>query len=185
MIIVGYQGIGKSTLAKKHPRVIDLESSNFFVNGERPDTWPQIYANIAKHLSDQGYIVCVSSHQVVRDALLLYKQEVVCIYPSASLKDEWIQKLKERYNDTKEMKDYKAWKNAEEGYEDQVDSIRNGELPRCPITDMDYDLDSIIFAMRSGLSSRRAKYIDSLTADMMYHFFEYGELLKSSSSSLF
>ena len=182
MIIVGYQGIGKSSLAKQHPRVIDFESSNFFVDGERPETWPQIYANIAKHLSDQGYIVCISSHQVVRDALLPYRDDVVCIYPAKDLKTEWIQKLKERYNETKEMKDYKAWKNAEEGYEEQVESIWSGDLPRYTISNMDYGLDEIIFSIRAGLSSDRKKYIDSLTKDMMYHVLEYGELIKSSNS---
>jgi ABC-type phosphate/phosphonate transport system ATPase subunit len=39
IIIVGYQGIGKSTLAYHNKRVIDLESSNFFVNGERSKDW--------------------------------------------------------------------------------------------------------------------------------------------------
>lgn len=31
MIIIGYQGIGKSSVANKHIEYIDLESSNFFL----------------------------------------------------------------------------------------------------------------------------------------------------------
>ena len=38
MIIIGYQGIGKSTLAG-HNSVIDLESGNFWNDGKRIDDW--------------------------------------------------------------------------------------------------------------------------------------------------
>ena len=31
-VVVGYQGVGKSALAFHHIQVIDLESSNFFVD---------------------------------------------------------------------------------------------------------------------------------------------------------
>ena len=34
MIIIGYQGVGKSTLANKDDKFIDLESSSFWVKGE-------------------------------------------------------------------------------------------------------------------------------------------------------
>lgn len=37
MIVIGYQGIGKSTLANKDLRFIDLESGNFWVDGKRAD----------------------------------------------------------------------------------------------------------------------------------------------------
>lgn len=37
MIIIGYQGIGKSTLAKNSLKYIDLESGNFWINGERDE----------------------------------------------------------------------------------------------------------------------------------------------------
>ena len=39
MIIVGYQGIGKSSISNPDTRCIDLESGNFFVDGKRPDDW--------------------------------------------------------------------------------------------------------------------------------------------------
>ena len=68
-VVVGYQGIGKSTLAFHNNRVIDLESSNFFVDGERPANWHIIYCKIARALCKQGYIVCVSSHKEVREEL--------------------------------------------------------------------------------------------------------------------
>ena len=66
MIVIGYQGIGKSSLAGKN-NCIDLESGNFWVDGKRSDDWYKIYCNIALHLHRQGFTVFTSSHQVVRD----------------------------------------------------------------------------------------------------------------------
>lgn len=56
MIFIGYQGIGKSTLAG-YNRYIDLESGNFWINGKRDENWYIPYCNIAEHLSEQGYRV--------------------------------------------------------------------------------------------------------------------------------
>ena len=102
-IIVGYQGIGKSTLAKQGKGYIDLESGNFWVNGKRADDWYIPYCNIAMHLAEQGYTVFTSSHQVVRDQLVSIKTDNVDLFvcvPSLHLKDEWIKKLEDRYNET-------------------------------------------------------------------------------------
>lgn len=52
-IVVGYQGIGKSTLANSgNGKYIDLESSNFFVDNNRASNWATIYANIAESLAN-------------------------------------------------------------------------------------------------------------------------------------
>lgn len=109
MIIVGYQGIGKSTLAGKDG-FIDLESGNFWVDGIRPENWYKMYVKIAVHLSQQGYTVFTASHKVVRDELKRYNEKVVVCYPSLKLKEEWIKKLEERYNYTQLEKDFKVWK---------------------------------------------------------------------------
>ena len=53
MIISGYQGIGKSTLAKNSNKYIDLESGNFWIDGERQENWYKIYCKIAAHLSNK------------------------------------------------------------------------------------------------------------------------------------
>jgi ABC-type cobalamin/Fe3+-siderophores transport system ATPase subunit len=84
MIVVGYQGIGKSSMAKNNADVIDLESGNFWVDGKRIDDWYKIYANIAKHLSDQGKIVFTSSHKVFRDYLNEKGIEFTVVFPSQS-----------------------------------------------------------------------------------------------------
>ena len=125
MVIVGYQGIGKSTLAKNGSGYIDLESGNFWVDGKRSDDWYIPYCNIALHLAQQGYIVFTSSHQVVRDYLVEHKGDVkvgLC-FPTHTLKGQWIKKLEDRYNNTKLDKDYKAWKNAVDRYEDNTTEL--------------------------------------------------------------
>lgn len=138
MIIVGYQGIGKSTLSKECVKCIDLESSNFWVNGERAENWAEIYANIAVDLSNQGYTVFVSSHKEVRDALK-YRDDVFAIVPSMKLKDEWIKKLRNRYEASGKTKDYKAWKNAEDRYCDNIREIRD-DIDTYTIQTMEYNL---------------------------------------------
>ena len=43
MIVIGYQGIGKSTYSNKDITCIDLESGNFWVDGVRLDDWYKVY----------------------------------------------------------------------------------------------------------------------------------------------
>lgn len=139
MIIIGYQGIGKSTLAGKHD-CIDLESSNFWVNGQRDENWYIPYCNIAEHLSSQGYVVFTSSHEVVRNQLKNSKENVYIIHPSINLKDRWIKKLSDRYNQTKLEKDFKALMNAKDRYEENISELMNSGIKCCEIDSMDYDL---------------------------------------------
>lgn len=114
MIVIGYQGIGKSTLARKNLRYVDLESSYFrfsgldncrvhsnnekkenLVNGildlvaefEKENLY-EVYCNVAENLSRQGYTVFVSSHQPVRERLLKSEEYVIVCVPSLDLKDD-------------------------------------------------------------------------------------------------
>lgn len=147
IIIIGYQGIGKSTLANRDERYIDLESSNFFVDGKRPDNWHIVYCNIALSLARQGYCVFVSSHKAVRDYLSSIPDVpiIAIVHPSLALKDEWIVKLKERYDRTGLQKDFKAWKNAESDYESNITELISEEgFYDIEITSMDYDLHSLM-----------------------------------------
>ena len=145
MIIVGYQGIGKSTAAGSKHNCIDLESGNFWHNGIRPDNWYVFYCQIANHLSEQGYTVFVSSHEVVRNRLRKYsKEQIYIICPSVELKEEWIYKLKKRFESTKLEKDYKAWMNAEDRYVENINELKNSGIKCIEISDMDYDLLEII-----------------------------------------
>lgn len=146
MIIIGYQGIGKSTLAGRD-KCIDLESSNFWIDGKRAEDWYIPYCKIANHLSEQGYTVFVSSHAVVREELKKYQEKVIVICPCPDLKDEWIKKLEDRYLYTKLDKDYKAWKNAEDRYLENIEELTDGSFNWVYINRMTYNLAKIIAAM--------------------------------------
>ena len=148
MVIVEYQGIGKSTLAIKSKQYIDLESSSFWYTDEggnslRWPNWYDIYCNIAEHLSQQGYDVFVSSHEPVRKRLQHSNELVVAVCPAIELSKEWIDKLHKRYLDTELEKDFKSWQNAVCRYSENIEEI----LIDCKtiiIHDMNYNLEELI-----------------------------------------
>ena len=143
MIISGYQGIGKSTVAGKN-NCIDLESGSFVVDGVRSDDWYKAYCQVANHLSSQGYVVLVSSHKVVIRELEKSKEKVCVIFPGRALKELWVSRLKERYDKTGLEKDFKAFANAEKKYDESIIELMNCNLQRYEITDMNYDLEKIV-----------------------------------------
>lgn len=147
MIIIGYPGIGKSTLAGKD-NCIDLESSNFIVNGDKIKNWDDIYVNVAKDLSKQGFTVFVSSHGLVTNKLLNCKDaKVVTIFPSLNLKDEWVEKLRKRCNQTKLEKDVRAYVRARTFYDDDIKNLMQLDksgIQSAEIYDMNYSLASIV-----------------------------------------
>ncbi len=145
MIVIGYQGIGKSTLAGRERRYIDLESGNFWVDGKRAEDWYKPYCQIAEHLSQQGYTVFVSSHEVARKQLEDTRETVVVVYPGVNLRDYWVDKLHMRFMDSGLEKDWKALKNAEERFDENI-----RELEECPfayklvIEKSGYDLEAML-----------------------------------------
>ena len=147
MIIIGYQGIGKSTLAGKR-NCIDLESGNFWVDGKRDEKWYIPYCQIANHLSQQGFTVFVSSHEVVREELKKSEEKVYVICPSLDLKDAWIRKLADRYFTTGLEKDYKAYKNAEDRYLENVTEIMESGFDFIVLDSVRYRLESIITCLQ-------------------------------------
>lgn len=149
MIIVGYPGIGKSTIARKHYRFIDLESSLFKIDGERSDNWYKAYCAVAEDLSRQDHVVFVSSHSAVRETLRGSQEVVVVIYPSIDLKDEWIRKLEERYLRTysngdlaNANKDRMAYARAKKHYTEDISELENCDIPfKICLKSMDYSLE--------------------------------------------
>lgn len=144
MIIIGYQGIGKSTLSKMYLNYVDLESGCFWVDGKRAEDWYKPYCKIAEHLSQQGYIVFVSSHEVVRNELKNSSEQVMCCVPALDLKTFWVTSLKERYEKTQLTKDYRAWKNAEDRYAENIKEIADSGFPVIWIREIPYNLDKLI-----------------------------------------
>ena len=150
MIVIGYQGIGKSTLASKSLMYIDLESSSFWFDD--PETkqkirhvmWYVMYCNVAEDLSRQGYTVFVSSHQPVRERLSKSDEYVIACVPALDLKDEWIERLRSRYENSGLEKDYKAYMNAVDSFTENVTEIMNSGFDVLEIRDMNYDLKTIL-----------------------------------------
>ena len=73
MIICGFPGTGKSTMAK-FSRWVDLESTPFEKDWMR-------YAKVAKHMSDNGYTVMVSTHSELLDALEQIEARYTVVIP--------------------------------------------------------------------------------------------------------
>ena len=145
MIIIGYQGIGKSSLAGRDRKFIDLESSNFWVDGKRADDWYKPYCQIAEHLSKQGYIVFTSSHEVVRKQLENSSEIVVLVYPALKLKPLWIDKLENRYHDDPSEKNYKALMNTIVNYEQNIMELISSKFNfKIELQNPDYDLEASI-----------------------------------------
>lgn len=151
MIIAGYQGIGKSTIAKKDIKYIDLESSAFRVNSIKPPEWYKVYGSLALDLSKQGYIVFTAFY----DPFIRYVVEnneshesIVICYPSLELKDQWIGKLEKRSKETGLDKDYAAYMNAKNMYDQNINEmstvVYDFGLDECVITDINYDLETVL-----------------------------------------
>lgn len=150
MIIIGYQGIGKSTLAGKM-RCIDLESTNFYLDGQRQDDWYRIYGNIALDISGQGYTVLSPTHAVLRQYLHDRNSSGEAIYvchPSLSLKNEWITRLRDRYGSVPSDKNFRALHNAIERYDDNIREIMDDAAKfgwgTLLISSMDYSLEEMV-----------------------------------------
>lgn len=91
MIICGFPGIGKSTLAK-FSNWVDLESTPFEKDWIR-------YAKVAKHMSDNGYNVMVSTHpQLLEQFEQMEVRYTVVIPPIDDLKI-YLNRYKRREND--------------------------------------------------------------------------------------
>ena len=160
MIIIGYPGIGKTTLAKaiigKSTFAIDLESSCFWVPQDgkvkvRPNMWEYVYCNIAEDISKCGNVVFVSSHYSVRHCLenRNSKEQIAVCLPSIGLQKEWIKKLEDRYDASGISKDFRAWISAKEHYTRDIVDMKEQAIKNnweiLEITSMDYKLRSMIF----------------------------------------
>lgn len=146
-VVIGYQGIGKSSLAMREAGWLDLESSCFSNDGKKMEDWHKAYGNIALDLSRQGNDVLVSSHAEVREWLGTQNptgQRVFVCYPALSLRELWMKKLQIRYDDTLLQKDYRALVNAKDRYEANIreiiaDADKYG-FTKIELVDIFYDL---------------------------------------------
>lgn len=100
LVVSGFPGVGKSYLFRKAEEenltILDSDSSKFDKSQFPQNYMDHIIENIGK-----VDIIMVSSHDVVRKALKENRILYNLVYPSIDLKDDYIQRYKERGNDEK------------------------------------------------------------------------------------
>jgi hypothetical protein len=98
IIISGFPGIGKSFCTAQDPTISDSDSSLFSWSepGVRHPEFPANYIKHIKGLVGEVRIIMVSSHDVVRQALVDAGLEFWLVYPARSLKDEYLQRFRDR-----------------------------------------------------------------------------------------
>lgn len=106
-IISGFPAVGKTVLfSNSELKVLDSDSSNFsWVKDEdgnntkerHPDFPNNYMQHIKENIGKVDYIL-VSSHDVVREALKDNEINYTLVYPSIELKDEYIERYKNRGN---------------------------------------------------------------------------------------
>lgn len=146
MIIIGYPGIGKSTLAGRYKEYIDLESSNWNgLDNTKPDNWWWSYGKVAEDLSRQGYRVFVSCHPSVQKYFEESNEYIMICYPSHTLKYRWIEKLMDRYEQDSSTKNLAALNNVDLFYDEQIKALNESPFKhKCILKSMDYTLDNEI-----------------------------------------
>ncbi|KKN82740.1 hypothetical protein LCGC14_0305640 [marine sediment metagenome] len=104
-IISGFPGIGKSYYKQdaNSLRVADSDSGSFSWEkpGIRHPDFPQNYMEHIKVLIPITDLIFVSSHKVVRDALVSNELYFTLVIPDISLKEEYIKRYIDRDNDSK------------------------------------------------------------------------------------
>jgi hypothetical protein len=156
MIICGYPCIGKSSISNPENQCIDLDSSKYTLPDEsKEDNWVQKYCDLAKELSDQGYKVFVSTHDDVRKYLGENYPDISCIiYPVKNLKDHWIERAKNRFEESKDPADERAYQNILNNFDEQIDELDNDKyLQRMPITDINYNLIDFVNSIHENFRS--------------------------------
>lgn len=148
MIILGYPGIGKTTLANTKRcmlPVVDLESSCFYDSyGKRPENWWEYYCKVGEYLSRQHYVVLMGMQSEVRDRLRGSKEEVYLIFPSLDLKKAWIDRLRKRFDANPSPSALLALNRAVEKFDRDILELMNDSLHKFVISSMDYNLGRVI-----------------------------------------
>lgn len=158
-IIIGYPGVGKSTLAGNN-NYIDLESSMFRNSlGEKIEDWDCAYVSVAEDLARQGYNVFISSHSdvynhfnynVVKSLQSLDDINVLAVYPSSRVFNVWVDKLGSRYRNDPSTKNLAAYTRAQNhivsDIEEFKDFAKRNSITTVEIDSLDYSLSSMIIS---------------------------------------
>ena len=160
LIICGYPGVGKSSIAGWN-NCVDLESSWFSYDkdGNRvyPDEiWCIDYCSLAMKLASQGYTVLLSTHSCVINQLREWKWfldnkyfvKVVIFAPRPSMKKEWTLRLVNRYIESENEKDLRAFVGAIEYWDSKLLAIIHSDFPVYSPDSVDYDFRDYILKIR-------------------------------------
>lgn len=93
VIIAGFPGIGKSYFASTFPGICSDSDSSQFDKSEFPANYMDHIEGLKQFKHD---VILVSSHKVVRDALIERGHEYYLVYPDQSCKQEYLQRYRER-----------------------------------------------------------------------------------------
>ena len=127
----------QNNIIEKICNVIDLDSSLF------DDMFT--YCEVIKHLDSLGKIVLVSTHKLLRENLKKIGVDYYVVCPSVELKDKWIYKLSQRYQEDDNDKNFRAWTSAVMHYDSHVSSLIEEDCKGClVIENIDYQLGDIV-----------------------------------------
>lgn len=156
LIICGYPGVGKSSVAGWN-NCIDLESS-FFTHSipdgiERSwsweDEWCPAYCEVAISLAKQGFIVLTSTHLAVLNYFAKHCPSLAIVFcPRFEMKEEWSKRLFERWLRTKDEKDLRAFEGAINYWDKKIDYAINCGLRAYAPDNIDYNLKDYILRIR-------------------------------------
>jgi hypothetical protein len=91
-IVSGFPGIGKSTFAEKYNGKVSDSDSSKFDKAKFPANYMQ---HIVEKAKDHDWVM-VSSHDVVRKALVDLNLPFTLVYPHKSLKGEYLKRYADR-----------------------------------------------------------------------------------------
>ncbi len=117
IIIAGFSGIGKTSLAKKYKNVIDLDASEYVYDetdvleaymkkrkGEyrKPNpNWPNNYISVIKEAMTNYDIILVWDREDIIEEYIKNKFDFMVCYPSKNDLDNYVQRYKNRGNSDK------------------------------------------------------------------------------------
>ena len=180
IIICGFPGIGKSSIAGWN-NCIDLESSNFsrIENGYISSgpvrvsfDWASLYCELAVQLASQGYTVLTSTHSKVIDIFTACENNgmwtdtvvgAVIFCPHVHWKDEWIERLKKRYDKDPSGKNARALYFASYQWDKIYSLVTNETLPVVQPDSVQYDLKDYILEMQKYSGNLRDYICDIRT----------------------
>ena len=100
MIVVSYIGTGKTSTCRNVNKYIDLNVNLFNTDTKN---WYINYCNLAIYLSNKGNTVFTPAYKEIIDYFIVNRdrikdKQIVLIYPTTALKEDWINYLKTIYS---------------------------------------------------------------------------------------